>query len=109
MTEIPNPPAYMLERLVGAGVGALVSLAYLLPKGRQEAFSRLAVSLACGVVFGGEAGLAITHRLGLSGQLSGSEIMLSGAAAASLSAWWVLGVLARLAERMADRQPPTGP
>jgi len=37
--------------------------------------------------------------LELSGHLSAFEVTLTGAAIASLCAWWGLGVLARLAER----------
>jgi hypothetical protein len=41
--------------------------------------------------------MEIAHRL------SGTEIMLTGAAAASLSAWWVLGALVRVAARYGRR------
>lgn len=100
MTEFSDHHAFWLERLAGAAAGALISLVYLLPKNRQEAASRLATSLACGIVFGGETGLYLSARLGLSADMSASEMMLSGSAAASLTAWWALGLLARIAERL---------
>ena len=108
MSEIPNGPGFWLERLLGTGAGSLVSLAYLMPKGRQEAFSRLAVSLASGMVFGGQTGLLMADRLGLGDHLSASELMLSGSAAASLSAWWVLGILARIAAHSTGRDDSGG-
>jgi hypothetical protein len=51
------------------------------------------------LVFGGPAGVLLAGRLGIAMHLSASDIMLSGAAAVSLSAWWALGVLARVARR----------
>ena len=40
--------------------------------------------------------------LGIAAYLGPSEMLLRGSAAASLSAWWGLGVLARLAERLRE-------
>jgi hypothetical protein len=90
---------FWMERAVGASAGAAVSLIYMLPADRREAACRFIAGLVSGMVFGGPAGVLIAGRLGISGHLSGSEIMLSGAAAVSLTAWWALGVLARLARR----------
>lgn len=86
-------------RLAGAVAGAMISLVYLVPKGRREAASRFVVGLVSGLVFGSVAGAALAERFGLSGRISATEIALAGSAAASLSAWWVLGALSRVAER----------
>jgi hypothetical protein len=88
-----------MERTIGASAGAAVSLIYMLPAGRREAACRFVAGLITGLVFGGPAGVLLAGRLGIATRLSASEIMLSGAAAASLTAWWALGVLARVARR----------
>jgi hypothetical protein len=49
--------------------------------------------MACGLVFGGPAGVALAQWMGVSEMLSPDETVLMGSAAASLAAWWVLGVL----------------
>ncbi len=108
MADFPNDPnlwpSLWTERTLGAVAGALVSVVYMLPKGRQEAASRFVTGLCCGLVFGGEAGLWLVGKLAIA-NLSPSEIMLSGSAAASISAWWGLGLLARIAERMGGDKP----
>lgn len=100
MSDFSNDAGLWATRAIGASAGAAVSLIYLLPKNRREAASRFLTGLACGVIFGGPAGLWLADHLTLEGQLSSSEIMLSGSAAASLCAWWALGVLQRLAGRL---------
>ena len=92
-----------MERAIGASAGAAVSLVYMLPADRREAASRFVAGLVSGLVFGGPAGVLLAGRLGIATHLSASEIMLSGAAAVSLTAWWALGVLARLARRWGKR------
>ncbi len=99
MADFSNDAGLWAQRLVGASAGAAVSLIYLLPKDRREAASRFFTGLACGLTFGGPAGAWIAERLALSDTLSASETMLSGSAAASLCAWWGLGILHRLAGR----------
>jgi hypothetical protein len=101
MAVISSAAGLWVERAVGAAAGAAVSLIYLLPRSRREAAGRFFTGLACGMTFGGPAGAWLAQRLDLSGVLSASETMLSGSAAASLCAWWGLGVLARLAGRLA--------
>lgn len=88
-----------MERTIGASAGAAVSLVYMLPADRREAACRFLAGLVSGMVFGGPAGVLLAGKLGIAAHLSASEIMLSGAAAVSLTAWWALGVLARLARR----------
>jgi hypothetical protein len=104
MSDFANEPHMWAARAAGAAAGAAVSLIYLLPKSRREAATRFLTGLACGIIFGGPAGLFLMEKLGLSGALSGSEVMLSGSAAASLCAWWGLGILSRLAERYGARR-----
>lgn len=103
MADLGQDPGAMFgvwaAKTAGAFAGAGVSLIYLLPKSRWEAASRFLTGMTCGLIFGGPTGLWLAERLGLSGMLSGPETMLAGSAAASLSAWWVLGGLSRVAER----------
>lgn len=63
-----------------------VALVYMLLKGKREAGSRFFSGLLCGLIFGRPAGLCIVTKLGTAGSLSGSEVTLTGSAAASLSA-----------------------
>ncbi|MFB2551006.1 DUF6107 family protein [Ensifer soli] len=102
MADIGNDGLWV-ARGVGAAAGAAVALAYMLPKGRREAASRFFTALACGLVFGGPAGVWLAGRLGIAGDLTAFETLLSGSAAASLSAWWTLGALVRTAERFGRR------
>jgi hypothetical protein len=99
MTE--NDAAWLwLAKGAGAVVGSAISLAYVLPTGRREAAIRFAVGVACGLVFGGTAGLKIATELGIAGALGSGELVLMGSAAASLCAWWGLGVLMRAITHM---------
>ncbi|EUB95258.1 hypothetical protein PMI07_003036 [Rhizobium sp. CF080] len=107
MADLGNDPGALpglwAARIAGATAGAGVSLIYLLPKSRREAASRFLTGLSCGTIFGGPTGLWLVERLGIGAELSGPEVMLTGSAAASLCAWWVLGVLARIAARYGGR------
>lgn len=89
----------------GAVAGSAVSLAYVLPEGRREAGIRFSVGLACGLVFGGTAGLKIATELGIAETIGAVEAALMGSAAASLSAWWALGLLMRTFTRHPRRGP----
>lgn len=104
MADFVHDPGLWMERTLGASAGAAISLVYMLPKGKREAASRFLTGLISGMIFGGPAGSFLAARLGLAGTLSGSEIMLSGAAAISLSAWWGLGLLQRIGERWAAKR-----
>lgn len=84
---------------VGAVAGSAISLAYLLPRGRREAALRFAVGLVSGLVFGGAAGLKIGEALGIAGTIGEAESALTGAAAVSLTAWWLVGAAQRVIER----------
>jgi len=103
MADLGNDPGVWAAKAVGATAGAGVSLIYLFPKSRREAASRFLTGISCGLVFGGPTGVWLVERLGIAGELSGPEVMLTGSAAASLCAWWVLGMLARVAERYGKR------
>ena len=85
-----------LAKAGGAIAGSAISLAYVLPDDRREAAIRFAVGVACGLVFGGTAGLKIAAELGITGALGPGELMLMGSAAASLCAWWALGLIMRV-------------
>ena len=111
MADLGNDPGTLsgavggvwAAKAVGAAAGAGVSLIYLLPQSRREAASRFLTGMSCGLIFGGPTGIWLVDWLGISGQVARLETTLTGAAAASLSAWWVLGALARLADRYGDR------
>ncbi|MCF3642629.1 DUF6107 family protein [Rhizobium sp. TRM95111] len=104
MADFGNEGGLWVARVLGASAGSMVSLVYMLPKSRHEAASRFLTGLVCGLIFGGPAGMWIVTRAGIPDTLSGTEILLAGSAAASVSAWWAQGVLARVAERMGKRQ-----
>jgi len=94
MTDAPD--AWMwTARGAGALAGSGISLAYMLPGSRREAALRFAVGVVSGLVFGGTAGLKIATELGVKETIGPLETMLMGSAAASLLAWWGLGLLIR--------------
>ncbi|WP_102957762.1 DUF6107 family protein [Mangrovicella endophytica] len=109
MTSEPiSTAALWAARILGATAGAAISVAYLLPKGRREAAVRFLTGLVTGITFGPPAGLMLASRLQLETTLSSVEVAVMGSAAASLCAWWALGVLSRFAEslfRKADGAP----
>ena len=109
MADLGNDPGALAgiwaAKAVGATAGAGVSLIYLLPRDGQEAASRFFTSMCCGLIFGGPVGFWLVERMGISDRISTSEVMLTGSAAASLSAWWVMGALARVAARYGRRRP----
>ncbi len=98
MSDLSNATLLWMAKVSGAVAGSAVSLAYILPHGRREAATRFAVGVVCGLVFGGTAGLKITAELGIEDVIGPNEMMLMGSAAASLCAWWVLGVVMRAFE-----------
>ncbi len=99
MTDVSQAAWIWAAKGVGAVAGSAISLAYILPKGRREAAVRFAVGTACGLVFGGAAGLKLVAELGIAGAIGPAETMLLGSAAASLSAWWALGFVMRALRR----------
>lgn len=104
MNDFSNAAWLWAAKGAGAVAGSAISLAYVLPKGRREAAVRFAVGLVSGFVFGGTAGMKIATELGIRDALAPAELTLMGAAAASLCAWWVLGLLVRLIDRGGGRE-----
>jgi len=92
----------ILAKIFGAAIGSAISIVYVLPRGKREASARFFIGLGVGVIFGSATGHALAEYLGVSEQLSGIEITLSGSAASSLCAWWGLGIMSRLASRGLD-------
>lgn len=103
MTEFSEAAWLWAAKGAGAVAGSAISLAYMLPANRREAGIRFAVGLACGLVFGGAAGVKIARELGIADALGPAETMLTGAAAASLTAWWAVGLVIRWLRRQARR------
>ena len=103
MSEFDHESGLLAARFTGAVAGAAVSLIYLLPRSHREAASRFLTGLACGMIFGGPVGVWIVKRLDIAGSLSGQDVMLAGSAAASLCAWWGLGIMVRIADRYGAR------
>ncbi|KQT88231.1 DUF6107 family protein [Aurantimonas sp. Leaf443] len=95
--------AFWTARLAGAAAGSAISVAYLLPHTRREAATRFLIGVVTGLVFGPPAGLMLAERFGIDGVLSLAEVSVMGSAAASLSAWWALGILSRLAAGVGRR------
>ncbi|MEM8749408.1 MAG: DUF6107 family protein [Pseudomonadota bacterium] len=96
--------ALWIAKFVGALAGSFISVAYVLPRGRREAFLRFGVGIVTGLIFGSMAGAKIADWLGLLGKVPLIEITLIGAASASLCAWWALGVLERIADHLPFRR-----
>ena len=99
MQSMDPEPAMLAARIAGAVAGALVSLAYMMPKGAREAVARAIAGIVSGLVFGAPAGVAMAQWMGVAELLSPTETLLMGSATASMTAWWVLGALARIADR----------
>ncbi len=104
MSDLGSDPSLGIVKVLGSTAGAAMSLIYFLPQTGREAAGRFLTGVSCGLIFGGPTGLWLVERLGIGGELSGAEVMLAGSAAASLCAWWALGVLARLADRYGTRR-----
>jgi len=108
MSDISHAAYLWSAKGIGALAGSAISIAYMLPKGRREAALRFCVGMVTGLVFGTTAGMKIATSLDVIDKLSPAEIMLMGAAAASLFSWWGLGMIARLSAQY-RLQPPVEP
>lgn len=97
---VPEQVWLLIAKTIGAIAGSAVSIAYLLPSGKREAALRFAIGLTAGLVFGSAVGLKLADQLGIGDRITAFETTLSGAAVASLCAWWALGVLSRVAGRI---------
>ena len=96
--EAISPLALFGAKMAGAIGGSLISIAYLLPSGRREAAVRFLTGAVTGLVFGGPAGIALADHVGFGTKLTAAELAVMGSAAASLCAWWALGVIQRFAD-----------
>ncbi|MCO4318351.1 DUF6107 family protein [Phyllobacterium sp. 21LDTY02-6] len=108
MTNWSDAAWVLAAKAAGAIAGSAVSLAYMLPKQKSEAAIRLIVGIVCGLAFGGAAGVKIAAELNIRGELGDGELMLMGAAAASLAAWTALGIFTRLAARIGESKSANG-
>jgi len=99
LSELPEQVWVFIAKTVGAVCGSAISIAYLLPSSKREAFLRFVIGITSGVMFGTFVGIKLAEQLGIKEHLSKVEMALSGAAMASLCAWWALGVMARIAKR----------
>jgi hypothetical protein len=102
MTNWSDAAWILAAKAAGAVAGSAVSLAYMLPRDKSEAAIRFIVGIVCGLAFGGLAGVKIASELDIRGQLGDGELMLMGAAAASLAAWTALGIFTRISARMGE-------
>jgi len=92
-------PLIFGAKMIGSVAGSIISLAYILPRGRREAALRLAVGMITGLVFGTTVGLKMAESLGVLERLTVFETTLIGSTLASLCAWWAIGLLHRIHER----------
>ncbi|MEM1039800.1 MAG: DUF6107 family protein [Pseudomonadota bacterium] len=92
-------PLIFGAKMIGSIAGSIISLAYILPRGRREAALRLAVGIITGLVFGTTVGLKMADSLGVLEHLTVFETTLIGSTLASLCAWWAIGLLHRIHER----------
>lgn len=100
ISEIPEHVWVFAAKTIGAICGSAISIAYLLPRNRREAFLRFFIGIIIGMIFGTSVGLKVADYLGITHRISAIEIALSGSALASLCAWWALGVLARFSAKV---------
>ncbi len=101
LPALPDQAWLLIAKCIGAIAGSAVSIAYMLPRGRREAALRFAIGMTAGLVFGTTVGLKVADEMGISDRITTFEMTLSGAAIASLCAWWGLGVLSRIAGKVA--------
>ena len=99
-SEVPEQVWIFIAKAIGAICGSAISIAYLLPSNKREAFLRFSVGITMGVIFGTSTGMKLADYLDITQRISAIEIALSGAAFASLCAWWGLGILARLTSKL---------
>lgn len=91
--DLPETVWIWIAKGLGATLGSAVSIAYALPRGRREAAIRFIVGVILGITFGPASGVRIAGYFGVGEDLSRVEIALMGATAASLCAWWALGMM----------------
>ena len=103
LSDTPEMLWVFVAKVIGAICGSAISIAYLLPANRREAFLRFFVGVTMGMIFGTPAGLKLVDYLKITHRVTTLETALLGAAIASLCAWWGLGVLSRLTHRLGSK------
>lgn len=88
-----------LARVIGALAGSAISLGYLLPRRKREAFLRFGVGVLTGLIFGAPAGIHFVRWFEMRDDVSRVEMNLIGATLVSLCAWSALGIASRLMRR----------
>ncbi len=104
MSDLPTNGSLWFAKAIGAISGSAISLAYLLPHSKREAAIRFMTGVLSGLVFGTTVGVAIADYLAISAVLSDVETVLMGAAVASLTIWWGMGLAIRIADRRTGQQ-----
>ena len=88
-----------VARVAGALAGSAISLGYLLPRRKREAFLRFGVGVLTGLIFGAPAGVHFVRWFEVGDEVSRIEMNLIGATLVSLCAWSGLGIVTRLMRR----------
>jgi len=76
-----------IDRLIGAGAGALIAVLFIPPKSWNEAIRRLAVGTISGIIF------MLPFRDWLMNWPDTVEYMVASACFVALAAWWILGAI----------------
>ncbi len=63
LSDIPELVWIFIAKAIGAICGSAISIAYLLPANRREAFLRFFVGITIGMIFGTSAGLKLADYL----------------------------------------------
>jgi len=100
LSAMPETGWIFIAKALGASAGSAVSIAYMVPRGRREAVLRLVIGMITGMVFGTTVGWKLADYFSVADRISSFEVALSGAALASLCAWWGLGALVRIVGRI---------
>ena len=95
MSNPENDP--LLWKVIGAFLGAVISLAYLRPKNLKDALYRAFVSITCGIVFG----FVLHDYFELKGTF---EHWIAASAGVSILSWFVIGMIVRVLSSM-DKLP----
>ena len=88
-----------MARVAGALAGSAISLGYLLPRRKREAFLRFGTGVVAGLVFGAPVGIHLMRFMDMQGEITRIEMNLIGATLVSLCAWSALGIASRLMRR----------
>ena len=95
----PTDAIVWIARVAGALAGSAISLGYLLPRRKREAFLRFGTGVVAGLVFGAPVGIHLMRFLEMRDEITRIEMNLIGATLVSLCAWSTLGIATRLMRR----------